>query len=341
MSAEPVPVSPAATVVETGPQPRISTGPNTRLVTPARRRIGDSGLSVFPLALGANVFGWLVADAASHMILDAFVDSGGQLIDTADSYAGGRSETIIGSWLASRRNRDRVTIATKVGRSADFPGVSAKSITQAVEASLRRLRTETIDILLLHVDEAETPFDETLLAVDRLIREGKVRAFGTSDHRAERLVEARVACGMLGVAPMVALESPYSLMNRAEYEREYAPVVEAQDLAVLPRHVIAGGFLSGKYRSRAEIDRSQRARDLKPHLSRRGSRILSVVEDVAEEQGIPMATVAVAWLLTRPNVVAPVVSATSVEQLHELLAAPLIGLTRQQVAALDEVSAQR
>ncbi|OJX71032.1 MAG: alcohol dehydrogenase [Micrococcales bacterium 73-13] len=320
-------------------EPKVATGPNTRLQSPVARAIGGSDLIVHPLALGGNVFGWLVDDAQARRILDVYADAGGMLVDTADSYAGGRSETIIGSWMAAKGIRDRLVVSTKVGKSPDHPGLSPRSVISAVEASLQRLRVETIDLLFLHIDDQETPFEETLLAVDRLIREGKVRRFGGSDHHGNRLVEARIACGMMGVAPMVALQNEYNLLRRAGYERGLRPVVESLGLGMMPRFALAGGFLSGEYRSREDLRRARHGRGLGAYLDKRGLRILSALEAVAEEQDVAMATVAVAWLLTRPEVVAPVVSVTSPEQLREILAAPMIGLTRQQVAALDEVSA--
>jgi len=318
---------------------KVATGPNTRLQSPAARVIGESDLTTYPLALGGNVFGWTVGDAAARRILDAYADFGGSLVDTADSYAGGRSETIIGSWMAAKGNRDRMIVSTKVGKSPDHPGLGQHAVIASVEASLQRLRVETIDLLFLHIDDLDTPFEETLLAVDRLIREGKVRYFGGSDHHGNRLVEARVASGMMGVAPMVALQNEYNLVRRAEFEQDLAPVVDSLGLGFMPRFGLAGGFLSGKYPSRAELVRTPRARGLAQYFDKRGLRVLSLLEQIAAEQEVAMATIAVAWLLTRQNVAAPVVSATSVEQVRELLAAPMIGLTRQQVAALDEISA--
>jgi len=318
---------------------KVATGPNTRLQSPAARAIGESDLITYPLALGGNVFGWTVGDANARRILDVYADFGGTFVDTADSYAGGRSETIIGSWMAAKGIRDRMIVSTKVGKSPDHPGLSPRAVIASVEASLQRLRVETIDLLFLHIDDLETPFEETLLAVDKLIRDGKVRYFGGSDHHGNRLVEARVACGMMGVAPMVALQNEYNLVRRTDFEQELRPVADSLGLGFMPRFGLAGGFLSGKYRTREELKRTPRARGLGQYFDKRGLRVLSTLEEIAAEQDVTMATIAVAWLLTRPNVVAPVVSATSPDQVRELLAAPMIGLTRQQVAALDEVSA--
>jgi len=321
------------------PVVRPATGPQARVLPVVNRTIGDSDLSVPPIALGAKVFGWLVDDAEAKRMLDIFVDGGGAFIDTADSYSGGRSETIIGSWLATHGHRESVTIATKIGKSMAHPGLSAQAIAGAVEDSLRRLRVDTIDLLFLHIDDPTVPFEETLLAVDRLIREGKVRWFGGSDHRGERLLEARVACALMGVAPLIAVQQDYSLMHRAAYERDMAPIAASQHLGVLPRFALAAGFLSGEYRSRADIRDAQRAEELTTYLHRRGLRVLGTLEDVADAQGVSMATAAIAWLLTKPDVVAPIVSPTKPQHVAEMLAAPAIALTRQQVADLDAASA--
>lgn len=320
----------AAPVPETGPMPALGVMP---------RRIGASGLRVHPVALGANVFGWSVDDGAARRILDAFVDGGGTLIDTADSYASGRSETMIGSWIAARGNRDRVVISTKVGKSAEHPGLSARAISAAVHESLQRLRVDSIDLLFLHIDDPSVEFDETLAAVDRLIRDGDVRAFGGSDHTGNRLIQARVACAMLGVAPMVALQNQYSLMHRAQFETDLAHVAASQQLGVLPRFPLAAGYLTGKYRTRSDILASRRSGEVSRHFGRRGQRVISVLDDVAKAHEVAPATVALAWLLTKPNIVAPIASATSVEQVTAMLAAPRIQLTRSQVAELDKASA--
>ena len=315
---------------ETGPVPPLRVLP---------RRIGSSDLRVHPVALGANVFGWSVGDRAAWRILDAFVEGGGTLVDTADSYASGRSEMMIGSWLASRGNRDRVVVSTKIGKSADFPGLSARAVAGAVEASLQRLRIERVDLLFLHIDDRTVDFAETLAAVDRLIRDGKVRAFGCSDHAGNRLIEARVASGVLGVAPMVALQNQYSLMHRRQYETDLAHVAASQQLGVLPRFPLAAGYLTGKYRTRADIQASHRSGEVSRHFGRRGQRVIAVLDEVARTHGVAPATIALAWLLTKPSIVAPIASASSVEQVAAMLAAPGVQLTRSQLAELDRASA--
>ncbi|CAN5212957.1 aldo/keto reductase [soil metagenome] len=307
--------------------------------SPRARTIGSSSLSVFPLAMSGNVFGWTADDATANDILDTFVSLGGNFIDTADSYAAGRSETMIGNWMRSRRNRDSIVVATKVGKSAENPGLRARVLTRAVEASLIRLGVHCIDLLYLHIDDKAVDFEETLLAVDELIRAGKVRYFGGSDHTGNRLIEARIASAQLGVAPMVALQNHYNLMHRGEYEGDLAHVAARQGLGVMPRFALASGFLTGKYRQRADLARNERGGEVAKLLNRRGLRILSSLDSIAAAHDTSVASVALAWLLTKPNVVAPVVSASQPEQVLDLAAAPHLVLTRHQVAELDRVSA--
>ncbi len=348
----------AATALSTGPTPTLTTGSQAAAGTAAaapvdlgsapdsgaipiagRRRVGLSDLEIFPLALNGNVFGWTADAPASDAVLDRFVEAGGQLVDTADAYAGGRSEIIIGNWMRSRGARDRVVVATKVGKGPDHPGVSASAIAAAVHDSLRRLRTDRIDLLSLHIDDPEVDFGETLLAVDRLIREGDVRWFGASHHSGDRLIEARIASAQLGVAPMVALQNQYNLVFRAEYEEGLQRVVRDLRLGFLPRFGLAGGFLSGKYRSRADLVGGRRRGELGRFGTRTGWRVLATLDEIAEEHGVSTAAIALAWLLVKPGVVAPVVSATGPEQVDDLVAATGVALTRAQVAALDRASA--
>jgi aryl-alcohol dehydrogenase-like predicted oxidoreductase len=333
-----VTTSPTPTTAE---QPRITTEQTRAIVgsTPApRRRIGLSDLHVFPLALSGNVFGWTADDAESDRVLDSYVAHGGNFIDTADSYAGGRSEIIIGNWVRSRAARDDVVLATKVGKSADHPGLSARAITAAVEASLRRLRTDRIDLLYLHIDDPEVPFEETLLAVDELVRSGKVRYFGGSHHTGSRLMEARIASAQLGVAQMVALQNQYSLVFRREYEEGLARVAADLALGVMPRFALASGFLTGKYRSKADLD-GGRGAEVGRYLNRAGLRVLQALDAVAAAHDSPPATIALAWLLSKPNVVAPVVSASAIDQVFDLVAAVDVQLTRSELTSLDRASA--
>jgi aryl-alcohol dehydrogenase-like predicted oxidoreductase len=304
-----------------------------------RRRLGQSDLRVFPLAIGGNVFGWTADSEATTGILDTYFEFGGNFIDTADSYATGRSEIMIGGWMRERKNREQIVIGTKIGKNADNPGVGATAISRAVDASLERLGTDYIDLLYLHIDDPAVPFEETLLAVDDLIRSGKVRYFGASDHSGNRLIEARVIAAQLGVTPMVALQNHYNLAHRSGFEGDLARVASQQRLGVMPRFALASGFLTGKYRSRADIARAQRGNEARKYVNKRGQRILAVLDQVAWEQDVTVATVALAWLLNKPDIVAPVASASRPQQVHELVAAATIQLSRQQVAALDRVSA--
>ena len=302
------------------------------------RSVGSSDLSVFPLALSGNVFGWTADDAETDSILDAYAEQGGNFIDTADSYAGGRSETMIGNWMRKRRTRGNMIVATKVGKSADHPGLRARALTKAVHASLNRLGTDRIDLLYLHIDDVNVEFEETLLAVDELIRAGKVRFFGCSDHTGNRLIEARVASAQLGVAPMVALQNRYNLLQRSEYEGDLARVADQQGLGVMPRFALASGFLTGKYRQRSDVALNQRRGEVARLMTRRGMRILTTLDRVAREQSTTVASVALAWLLAKPGVVAPVASVTSAAQLADLADAVRLQLTRHQMADLDRAS---
>jgi len=304
-----------------------------------RRRLGSSDLRVFPMALGGNVFGWTANEPETESVLDAYFDLGGNFVDTADSYAGGRSEIMIGSWMKRRRSRDDMVVSTKVGKGADNPGLTPKAIERAVEASLERLGTDRIDLLWLHVDDTEVAFERTLLAVDHLIRAGKVRWFGGAHHSGNRLYEARIAAGMLGVAPMVALQNQYNLLDRAEYEGGLSKVAAQLGLGVMPRFALASGFLTGKYRSRADFQATRRGRDVSRHLTKKGLRVLHELDKVASVHEVSTAAVSLAWLLAKPNVVAPVASATNAKQVVELAQAARVKLTRTQVLELDRVSA--
>jgi aryl-alcohol dehydrogenase-like predicted oxidoreductase len=309
-------------------------------VQPRFRRIGSSDLRVFPLAMSGNVFGWTAGASAAETILDEYAAAGGNFLDTADSYAAGRSELMIGNWMRDRANRDSMVVATKIGKNADNPGLRARTITRAVNASLERLQTSHIDLLYLHIDDVDVAFDETLLAVDELIRVGKVRYFGGSDHTGNRLIEARIASALLGVAPMVALQNQYHLLHRSEFEGDLAHVVAQQGLAFMPRFALASGFLAGKYRTRADLAKSNRGHEAGRYLSRRGLRVLAVLDAIAGEHDTSVATIALAWLLTKPLVVAPVVSASRPEQVADLVAAASLRLSRQHVTELDRVSAR-
>jgi aryl-alcohol dehydrogenase-like predicted oxidoreductase len=317
----------------------LDRGTHAGVVGARTKRLGTSDLSVFPLAISGNVFGWTADVAATEGILDTYRDGGGNFVDTADSYAGGRSEIMIGNWMRDRGNRDEIVVATKVGKGADHPGLTAGAMTRAVEDSLVRLRTDHIDLLYFHIDDPDVSFDETLLAADGLVRSGKIRYFGCADHTANRLIEARVASGQLGVANVVALQNRYNLLERTQYESSLARVAESQGLAVMPRFALASGFLSGKYRSKADLVGSERRDKIAPHLGRRGLRIIAALEEIAMSVNASIPAIALAWLLTKPNVVAPVVSASNARQVLQLMTATKVHLSRHDVAELDRVSA--
>jgi len=307
----------------------------------ARRAVGGSGLSVFPVALSGKAFGWKTDDTTTDAILDAYAAHGGNLIDTADSYSSGRSEVMIGNWMRSRRRRDDTVVATKVGTSAENPGVNARAITAAVEASLDRLRTDRIELLFLHVDDPDVPFEETLLAVDELIRAGKVLAFGAADHTGNRLFEARIASAQLGVAPMAVLQTRYNLVERRDYEGDLEHIVDRVGLGVMPRFALASGFLSGRYRTKADIASAERGAEVARYSTRTGARVLAALDEAAVSHDASMPTIALAWLLSKPNVVAPVVSASTPEQVFDLVIAPEIRLSRHELTQLDRASEPR
>ncbi len=240
--------------------------------------------------------------------------------------------------MRSRRVRDGITVSTKVGAGADHPGVGARAITSAVHDSLRRLRTDRIDLLFLHVDDPETEFEETLLAVDELILAGAVRGFGLAAHPGMRLIEARIACAQLGIAPMTAVQPVYNLLQRREYEQGTARIAQAQGLAVLPRFALAGGALTGRYRTRADLARGDRRGVVGRILGRPGQQLLAALDVVAAEVDASVATVALAWLLSKPDVVAPIATAGAPDEVLDLVAAAGLRLTRRQLTELDRAS---
>lgn len=313
-----------------------------------QRPLGLSGLSTAPLAFGGNVFGWTADEATSFSLLDAFVDGGFNLIDTADVYStwvpghqGGESETVIGKWLAAAPSRrDRVLIATKVGKPMPGgKGLTRAWIRQAVEDSLRRLRTDRIDLYQSHEDDAATPFEETLAAFARLIEAGKVRAIGASNISAPRLAEALATSARLGLPRYETLQPHFNLVERRVFEAELQPLCVAQGLGVINFFGLARGFLSGKYRSEADLGKSPRGGGVKAYLNARGLGILDALDAVAAEAGATPAQVALAWQLAQPGVSAPIVSATSVAQWKELAGAATLVLSAAQISRLSRVSA--
>jgi aryl-alcohol dehydrogenase-like predicted oxidoreductase len=313
-----------------------------------RRKLGNSGLEVAPLALGGNVFGWTADEPTSFRILDTFVAAGGNLVDTADVYSawapgnkGGESETVLGKWLERPGNREKVLVATKVGKEMgpDKKGLSKSYILRAAEDSLRRLRTDRIDLYQSHADDPGTPLEETLEAYAQLIREGKVRAIGASNYHAERLSQALEVSGRHGYPAYRCLQPLYNLYDRAEYERELAPLCLEKGLGVIPFFPLASGFLTGKYRSEKDLEGRPRRRYVESYLNDRGIRILEALDRVAEAHRSTPATVSLAWLLTRPGVTAPIASATSLDQLVDLIVATRLELDPSSIELLDRASA--
>lgn len=318
--------------------------------TPAsRRELGRSGLQVSPLCFGGNVFGWTVDEATSFSLLDAWLDAGFNFIDTADIYStwapghvGGESESIIGKWLARGGRRRQVVLATKVGKpmGPELKGLKPAYIRSAVEASLRRLQTDHIDLYQTHDDDAETPFAETLGAFDELIRAGKVRAIGASNYSAPRLAEALRTSTELGLPRFESLQPLFNLIDRAVFEDQLQPLCVAQGVGVINFYGLAAGFLTGKYRRQADAAKSARGPNVvKRYLNERGLKILDTLDVVAARHGATPGQVALAWQMQRPAIVAPIASATSLEQLAELAAATRLPLGEEDHRALDEASA--
>ncbi|GAA4681524.1 aldo/keto reductase [Streptomyces youssoufiensis] len=311
------------------------------------RRIGD--IEVFPLSLGGNVFGWGADETQSFAILDAYTEAGGNFVDTADVYSawvpgnsGGESETIIGNWLAARGRRDEVVIATKVGGgSPERRGLRAEVIKADVEASLRRLRTDYIDLYYTHYDDESLPVEDFLTTLDGLVRQGKVRQIAASNITAARLTEALDASEREGLARYVALQPHYNLVSRDTYEGELSRVAAERGLATVPYFALAAGFLTGKYRPGGTPEGSVRAESVQRYLdSERGPRVLAALDEVAAAHGgVEIATVALAWLAAQPTVVAPIASARTPEQLPPLLAVADLDLTASEIATLTEASA--
>jgi aryl-alcohol dehydrogenase-like predicted oxidoreductase len=317
------------------------------------RKLGRTGLKVSALCLGGNTFGWTTDQAASEAVLDAYLEAGGNFIDTADVYArwapgnkGGESETALGVWMAARRNRQAVIIATKVcgpmGAGPNDAGLSRQHIMDGVEASLRRLQTDYIDLYQAHWDDTDTPLEETLRAFDDLVRQGKVRYLGASNHVAWRLTRALWESDRHGYARYECLQPKYNLVIRDEYERELEPLCLEQNVAVIPYSSLASGFLSGKYhRGGALPDTARAAGVQKTYMNERGFAVLAAVEKVAAGVGATPAQVALSWLAHRPGITAPIASATSVTQLKEIAAAIDLRLDAETTAALDQASAWR
>jgi len=309
------------------------------------RNIPSTDLVVHPLCLGGNVFGWTADEAESFAVLDAYVAGGGNFVDTADGYSewvaghrGGESEEILGRWMAARGNREQIVVATKVGSKSDRKGLAADNVRAATEESLQRLQTDRIDLLYTHRDDEVTAPEETLGALDELVREGKVRHVAASNVSPVRLEAAMAASAREGLVRYVALQPHYNLVER-DYENGLADVCRRHDLGCLPYFALAKGFLTGKYRPGADDVQSQRAQGARAYLDERGERVLAALDAAAAAHGAPVAAASLTWLAAQPTVVAPIASARTPEQLAELMAMADLELSADELRALDEASA--
>lgn len=310
------------------------------------RKIGKSNIQVAPLALGCNVFGWTIDEKTSFDILDAFVDHGLNLIDTANIYStwvhgnkGGESETIIGKWFKKSGKRNKIVLATKVGMEmAGVKGLRAPYIRQCIEDSLKRLQTDTIDLYQAHQDDPDTPLEETLEAFDQLIKQGKVRAIGASNYDANRLEKALSISEKNRYFSYVSLQPYYNLYDRERFESNLESICIKHDLGVLSYFSLAQGFLTGKYRSAVDLNKSQRGTSIGRYLDARGFKILEALDSISSSHHVTPGAIALAWLIQRPSLTAPIVSATSVSQLTELVKSTKIHLSEKDVLALDIAS---
>ena len=317
--------------------------------TLTKRPLGRTGLAIAPLVFGGNVFGWTADEAMSFALLDRFVDAGFDAVDTADVYSawapghvGGESETIIGKWMKARGTRSKITLITKVGSpmGEGKKGLSARYIPEAVEASLKRLQTDVIDLYLSHWPDPETPYEETLGAYEKLVKAGKVRAIGCSNLDADQLKASLAAAKAHGLPRYEVLQPEYNLHDRAKFEGPLADLCLAEDIGVITYFSLAKGFLSGKYRSEADLGKSPRGeRSVKPYLAPRGFRILQALDDMAAAKGVKPAEVAVAWLMHKTAVTAPIASATTLEQMESLVRSAQVTLSHQDMAQLDAAGA--
>lgn len=312
-----------------------------------KRTLGKSGLKVSPLTFGGNVFGWTLDERKSFEILDAFVAAGFNFIDTADSYSrwvpghqGGESETIIGKWMKERGNRDQVIVATKVGSDMGQGkrDLSAKHIISSVENSLKRLQTDYIDLYQSHYDDSDTPIEETLQTYSQLVNEGKVRFIGASNFSAERLTESLNISRQNNYPAYQTLQPLYNLYDREPFEKDLEALCIEHSIGVINYYALASGFLSGKYRSEADLSKSPRGAGNKKYLNERGFAILSALDEVAKRHNSTAASVSIAWLLARPSVTAPIASATSIEQLNSLINATQLQLDAESIDLLTKAS---
>ena len=313
-----------------------------------KRALGNSGLNVVPLTLGGNVFGWTVDQRKSFAILDAFVGRSFDFIDTADVYSrwipgnqGGESETILGEWFKQSGSRDKIVLATKVGMDLGDgkQGLKKQYILRAAEASLTRLQTDYIDLYQSHKDDESTPLDETLEAYQQLIKDGKVRAIGASNYKGARLTEALETASKLSLPHYTALQPDYNLYDRQDFETDLAPVAEKYGIGVIPYFSLAAGFLTGKYKTKADAEGKARGGKVANYFTARGEKILKALAEVEQQTGATQASIAIAWLLAQPTITAPIASATSVEQLDSLFAAVELQLSTDQLKSLSDASA--
>jgi len=313
-----------------------------------KRKLGNSGLEVGPLAFGGNVFGWTADEAQSFRLLDAFVDSGLNLVDTADVYSswvpghhGGESESVMGRWFKQSGKRDRIVVATKLGKpmGEGKKGLSRAYMQRAVEDSLRRLQTDYIDLYQSHEDDPNTPLEETMAAFGELMKQGKVRAIGASNYSATRLAEALKVSKQHGLPRYESLQPLYNLYDRAAYEAELEPLCRKEKLGVIPYFSLASGFLSGKYRSPQDLANRARKGMVGKYLNDRGLRILKALDEVASAKKSTQARVALAWLMAQPTITAPLVSATTLDQWNDIVQATQLQLTASEMEQLNQASA--
>jgi aryl-alcohol dehydrogenase-like predicted oxidoreductase len=312
-----------------------------------KRKLGKSDLEFVPIAFGGNVFGWTADKATSHKLLDAFVDAGFSFVDTADVYSrwfpgnkGGESETVIGTWLRKDPGkRDKIVLATKCGMGLPSGALSAKNIKESVDASLKRLNTDRIDLFQSHKDDKDTPQEETLSTYDELIKAGKIRFIGASNFDAARLAEAAKIAKEKGLPRYESLQPHYNLMERGLFEGALEDECLKQGIGVIPYYSLASGFLTGKYRSEADVGTAQRGAGVKKYINPKGLAVLKALDDAAEKSGATLAQVTLAWLLQRKSITAPIVSATSLKQLDDVLNSTTLDLDPESVAALDKASA--
>jgi len=313
-----------------------------------KRKLGKTGLEISPLVFGGNIFGWTVDQATSFKLLDAFAAAGFNSVDTADVYSkwvpghtGGESEIILGEWMKRSGNRNKIIVATKVGMDMGDgkKGLSKSHILRSAEDSLGRLQTDYIDLYQSHVDDPDTPLEETLGAYAELLKQGKVRAIGASNHKAERLATALETGRKSGLPAYQTLQPNYSLIERTEYESTLEPVCEKEGLGVINYFPLAGGFLTGKYRSEKDVAGKARARNVTKHLNERGFKILAALDQVAKKYNATPARISLAWLLARPSITAPIVSATNLEQLNDLVSSVDLALDRESIEFLNKASA--